>query len=72
MTSCIGHMTLLPCASTLFLLVSIVSFNVQSIGSARTKINIFRANILLICILCCDARHGYSDWNSLQAQCVVP
>ena len=42
-----------------------------STGSQVTKINIFHANILLICILCCDARLGYSDWNCLQAQCVV-
>ena len=35
-------------------------FKVLSIGSPRTKINIFCANILLICILCCDAGPSYS------------
>ena len=49
-------LTPLACAYTLVLLVSIVRYDLRSsIGSPRTKINIFRANILLICILCCDA-----------------
>ena len=68
LTSVIYQMLILCFCS--FLLED-MSFKVPSIGSARTKINIFRANMLLICILCCDARHGYSDWNSLQAQRVV-